>query len=588
MSEAPLERRISAILALDIAGYTRLMGDDEVGTFRRAQDKLTNVIGPHLERAGGRLFKTTGDGALVEFLEAAASVRAAISIQHENEAIESALPVERRMRLRVGISLGEVIVHGGDLFGDGVNLAARLEGAAEVGGIAVSEAIAQAAEGCGATFLELGLVPLKNVGRPLRVYKVAMAGETAALSLPPGQSLVRGFGERPAIAVLPLQPQPAGQSSEYLADGFTEELISALARWRSFPVISRNSVFAFKSKTLELPFVAQQLGARYVTEGTMRSLGSRVRTFLQLHDVETMDVLFSESYETDLDNAAAGQDDMVRTIVGAIEPELVRRERDRIESKTQHSSTAYEFLQRGNWHHYRYTPQGSQQARAFFRNALAIDPNYSQAAAALSLTLSHAAQARWEDDPKAARQEALEQARLAIQADARNPHSHFALGIALYHMRAVGDAIGRLQETIRLNPSHAAAHANLAFCLNYQNRPQEALAEVSLALRLSPHDPRRFLWLPALAGAHYLSGDYRAALRAGQEALAANSNYLPVARYVVAAFGQIGETAAAAAAMPLLRRLDTDLAAAEAHLGEYFVPAATAHIVEGLTRAGFT
>ena len=397
--------------------------------------------------------------------------------------------------------------------------------------------------------------------------------------------MVRGFGERPAIAVLPLRTE-AGDD-EVLADGMTEDLIGGLSRWRSFPVISRNSVFAFKARDLDLPFVAAQLGARFVVDGPVRRRGSTLRIALELHDVETMDLLLGETYELDLGDADSAQGEIVRAIVGALEPELLRRERDRAARKPERSATAYECLQRGHWHHYRYTQADSLQARALFRQALEIDPNYAQAAAALALTLSHAAYARWETDEAAARREALAAAQLAVRADSRDPQSHFALGYCLNHLRAADDAIERFRETVRLNPSHAAGHANLAFGYNYRNEPDRALPSIELALRLSPHDPRRFLWLPALAGARYLSGDYRGALRAGQEALTINAGYFPVVRYIVAAMGQLGQRGAARSVMPLLRRLDVDRAATEAHLDGYFAPAAIRHIVAGLEQAGF-
>ena len=282
------------------------------------------------------------------------------------------------------------------------------------------------------------------------------------------------------------------------------------------------------------------------------------------------------------------QDEIVRTIVGAIEPELLRHERERIARIPQQNATAYELFQRGQWHHYRYTQPDNLNARAFFRNALALNPNYAQAAATLSITLGVAAHSNWEVEPKAAHDEALGLAQHAVRADPRDPLAHFALGCACYHLGRTQEAVKELSEAIHLNPSYAAAHANLAFAYNYLNRSNEALAAVELAMRLSPHDPRRFLWLPALAGSHYLGGRYLAALAAGRDALTANPKYLPVARYIASSLGQLGRSTEAKLVLPLLQRLDGNIATTEAHLRCYFVDPAVRHILDGLRKAGFS
>jgi adenylate cyclase len=583
----PLSRRLVAVMALDVVGYSRLMSADEDGTHGRLRRKLRDIVEREAGAESGRVVKTTGDGALIEFASAVQAVRAAVCIQRRNETAEAAEEPGRRIRFRIGISIGEVIIEDGDIFGDGVNLAARLEGVAAVGGIAVSEAVAKRAQEAGFAFLDLGLKPLKNLPRPVRVYKVALARDDEAEARPAGSTLVEGFGERSAIAVLPFSAPGGSGEEEYLADGVAEEVITVLAGWRSFPVISRASSFAFRGHDFDVRFVGQQLGARFVAEGTLRRAHPRLRCTARLYDAETQETLFAEQFEHAATNVFKLQDEIARTIVGAIEPELLRRERDRVVRMPQHEPTAYDSLQRGQWHHYRYTPLDNLQARAYFRQGLAIDPHYAQAAASLSITLDYAGQARWEDDPKAIWSEARALAEQAARDDPRDPHAHFALGLSHLRTKAHLEAVRDLQQAIRLHPSHAAAHANLGFCYNYLNRPHEALAAVKLALRLSPHDPRRFIWLPAMAGAHYLAANYIEALRAGQDALTANPAYLPVARYVVASLGQLGHAEAARDAIALLRRLDGDARGTEAHLRDYFVPAAVESIMAGLSKAGF-
>ncbi len=580
-------RRLIAVVYADMVGYSRLIGLDDAGTANRLRTLRRELIDPLIHEHGGRVVQTGGDSLLVAFDSIDGAVRCAVQVQQRIPAHDGDQPPDRRIRFRMGINIGDVIPDGTNLHGDGVNIAARLEPESPVGGICVSRTVRDHVHSqLDLEFEPIGPLTLKNIARPVEAFILRLDRTAEAEQVKP-PALVEGFGTRPAIAVLPFRTYGADPDEEYLADGITEDVISVVSRWRSFPVISRGSVFALKGKDLDIRTVGQQLGARYINEGTLRRRGSRLRTTVQLGDAVTMENLFSEQYNCDFGDVFEMQDEIVRAIVGAIEPELLRHERERVTRTPQQNAKAYELFQRGQWHHYRYTEADSQAARAFLRNALAIDPDYAQAAATLSITLGVAAHSNWEADAKAAHHEALALARLAVQADSRDPLGHFALGMACYHSSLLQEAVKELNEAISLNPSYAAAHANLAFTYNYMNRPDEALAAVELAMRLSPRDPRRFLWLPALAGSHYLGGRYRAALAAAQEALTANPKYLPVARYIVASLGQLGRSAEAKVVLPLLQRLDGNIAATEAHLRRYFVDGAVQHILDGLAKAGF-
>ena len=374
---------------------------------------------------------------------------------------------------------------------------------------------------------------------------------------------------------------------EYFADGLTEDITTALANWRSFPVISRNSAFSFKGRKIELKAVGRELGARYLVEGSVRRQASQVRMNIQLVEAEAGHQLYAEHYDRDISDVLGVQDEIATSIVGVLEPELLRVERDRA-STAPVSVAAYDLMQRGLWHHYRRTKEDSVSAQAFFHKAIAADPNYAQAAAALSVCLSQSMLSGWMDDPQGAIVEAFELAQRAVFLDARDPLPHYALGLACLHSKRIPLGVREMEEAVRLNPSYAAAHANLGNFYNYLGRPDEALELVTRALRLSPNDPRLFLWIPPLAGAHYLAGRYEQAIEAGRHGLAIKPDYLHCLRYVVAALGQLGRRDEATAAIAQLRTLDGRLANTATFLASYYIDQKSLeHILEGLRKAGF-
>lgn len=594
MSDPRVKRRLAAIVALDIAGYSRLMGQDEEGTYRRLTAVMRDVVTPHVRDGDGHIVKTTGDGALVEFASIVAAVNSAVAIQRAMRRREARRALQHRIELRIGVNLGEVISEADDIYGEGVNIAARLEALAEPGGICITQMVAEQIAGrVAVATVDLGDQWLKNIARPVRVLRLALDEDrlrgrgAESLWTPARMPIVPGFNGRPAIAVLPFGNVGGDPELRYFADGLVEDITTALAGWRTFPVIARDSAFTYKERPADIRKVGRDLGVRYIVEGSVRGRGGVLRVTAQLVDVETTHHLCAERYDREMTDKFGMHDEIVTSIVGALEPELLRAERDRIATQAPPSPGAYDLLQRGLWHHYRRTRQDSAMAQAFFRNALAVDPDYVQAIAALSVCLVQSRLSGWEDDGDAALAEALELAQRAVFLDSRDPLAHFALGAASLHNGQIEFAIRENEAAIRLNPSHAAAHANLAFANNYLNRPERAYASVSLALRLSPNDPRQFIWMPALAASHYLAGQYEQALDAARRGLAMKPDYLVAARYLVAALGQLGRVEEAAAVIPLLRQRHPDLAAAGSLLARYFNRAALDHIVDGLRKAGF-
>src|SRR5882672_4179315 len=473
-------RRLAAILAADVAGYSRLMGADEEGTLGRLKAHRRQLIDPKIAEHNGRIVKTTGDGLLVEFASVVDAVRCAAEVQRGMIDREPDLPDERRIRFRIGINLGDIIAEGGDIFGDGVNIAARLEALAEPGSIYVSEtAYYHAVDKVDLDFEDLGPQTLKNIRRPIRVYR--MGGEAkdqaadfedfepvAAASAPP-------FDDRRAIAVLPFANFSGDPEQEFFADCITEDIITMLAGWRAFPVIARNSTFTYKGQTVDIKKVGEELGVRYILEGSVRKSGRRVRVTAQLIRADTNHHIMAERYDRDLTDLFELQDEIVTTIAGAIEPEILKFERDRIADQPQHNEDAYEFYQHGMWHHYRHSKTDNIEAQAFFRRALAIDPYYPQAIAALAIAVCNAAYLNWAEDVEGNFAESYELAQRAVALDARYPNAHFSLGLVCMWISRSDRAMAEFQEAIKLNPSFAAAHVLLGQMLNYNGRSEEAI-----------------------------------------------------------------------------------------------------------------
>jgi adenylate cyclase len=455
---------------------------------------LRDLVGPTVAACGGRIVKKTGDGALAEFRSLVEAIRCGTIIQcamrERNAAAESA----QRLEFRVGLSLGDVIVEPDDIYGDGVNLAVRLQGLAPAGGILANQAVADQVRGHPGIDLEdLGERDLKNMGRA-RVYRLRLPD---TYERPPEGAALRSvasFRGRPAIAVLPFAISPPS-ADEYFSDGVTEDIITELGSWRSFPVIGRNSVFAYKGATTDLTQVGRELGAGFILHGSVRRDGSRVRIVAELTEAETSTQVFSNRYDRTLEDVFAVQAEISRSIVGALEPELLRHESERAVAAPQ-SFSAYDLYLRGLWHHNRYTETDNMWAQELFTKALEADPDYAQAAAALAVSMAHRHVHGWKKAGDAPVSRALEMAQRAVALDSRLPQGMYALGLCHMHCSEIRLATRELEEAIRLHPSHAAAHALLGNLYNYINRPTQALEAVRTAFALSPSDSRRFIWSP--------------------------------------------------------------------------------------------
>ena len=334
MAEERVERRLTAILAADVVGYSRLMGVDEEGTLAALKMLRREVADPKIKEHRGRIVHTTGDGLLGEFASVVDAVRCAVEVQREMAARNADVPAERRIDFRIGVNLGDIIIDENDIFGDGVNVAARLEALAEPGGICVSRVVRdQVRDKLAISFEDMGEQQVKNIARPVRVYRIPLAEKAGGPSILPETAAPRPLPDRPSIAVLPFNNVSGDPEQEYFVDGITEDIITALSKWRWFLVIARNSTFAYKGKSLGLKEVSRDLGVRYVLEGSMRRAGQRVRITSQLIDTATGTHLWAERYDRDLTDIFAVQDDITSRVAAAIEPALSRAESQRVIAK---------------------------------------------------------------------------------------------------------------------------------------------------------------------------------------------------------------------------------------------------------------
>jgi len=588
-TRARAERRFAAIM---VGGYSRLFPGDEKESFAELRSFLTGAIRPHIVEFGGNVFKEGAELVLAEFDSVTKAVGCAAALRDEVVHRNQKLPDEQRIAMRIGINFGDIIVDEGDIFGDGVNIAARVGALAKPGSVYVSEIVHnQVAGAVDFDFEDLGPQDLKNIARPIRVYR--MAGEMAELSEElvsaaiKGSASPAGFEDRRAIAVLPFANFSGDPEQEFFADGITEDIISMLAGWRAFPVIARASTFTYKGKTVDIKKVAEELDVRYVVEGSVRKSGRRVRVTVQLIRADTNHHIMAERYDRELTDLFDLQDEIAHTIAGAIEPEILKFERDRIADRPQHSEDAYGLYQRGVWHHYRHTKQDNLEAQAYFRRALAIDAQYPQAAAALAIAVLNAGYLGWSDNAERNFAQALELAQRAVALDPRYPNAHLALALISMWLGRNDRAAGEFKEAIKLNPSFAAAHAVLGAVLNFQGQSEEGVASVEKGIRLSPSDPRLFIWLSGLAAAHYQLRHYSQAVEIGRRSWTLNNGYITGLTYVVAGLAQLGRVEDARAALADLKERNPNLTALRTTVQLYQDPAAVDHLLDGLRKAGF-
>jgi len=536
MVEGNDNRRLAAILAAAVAGYTKLVEQDTDGTVAAWKAARGDVIEPAIAAHAGRIVKLTGDGFLAEFPVVQDAVNCAVAMQEKL----AASPLDFRM----GVNLGDIVDDGRDIHGEGVNIAARIEALADEGGICVSGMVYESVRNrLDYAFEDMGTHEVKHVSAPVHVFRVAWAD--AANSQPADMAIP----EKPSVAILPFDNMSRDAEQEYFSDGITEDIITALSRVRQFFVIARNSTFAYKGQSTDIRQVAGELGVRYVLEGSVRKASNRIRLTAQLLDGTSGNHLWAERYDRDLEDIFDLQDELTQTIVGAIEPELNKAEQARARLKKPDNLGVWDIYQRGMSELHKLTAESLPKAEAAFSRVTEMDPNFAPAYTGLanlqyySLVLGHA------DDPDVARRAALAAGRQAVAVDREDSDAHCALGRAVMSNRMFDEAMSEFRHAIDLNPSDALAHYSLGAAHVFRGEPEPSLPHLDDAIRLSPQDANLGSFLVRKAQAMlYLRRHEEAVDWARRALLLPNFQW---SRYAVlaSALGHLGRTEEAASAL---------------------------------------
>lgn len=578
-----MERRLAAIFAADVAGYSRLVGADEEGTLARLSAHRRELIEPKIAEHQGRIVKTTGDGVLAEFASPVKAVRCAIDVQHGMAARNAGVPHEQRIEFRIGINLGDVIVEDGDIYGDGVNVAARLENIAEPGAVYISRTVRDFVDGTPELVLEdLGERELKNIARPVQVFRIA-APDRAIGAAP--RSAAPAVPHKPSIAVLPFTNMSGDPEQEYFSDGISEDLITDLSKISSLFVIARNSTFAYKGKSVKVQEIGRDLGVRFVLEGSIRKAANRVRITAQLIDAPSGGHLWAERFDRELTDIFATQDEVVDKIVAALAVKLTEGEAQRLHRRPTANVEAYETWLRAREALSGSTREAVAHAKALYRRAIELDPNFAAPHAGLSLATISDYSSGWSPDPAQALDESERWARRALELDEQEPVSHMALGNVLLWRRNHADALAEFRRMIALDPNFAQGHAAMGLVLMYAGRAAEALEPFAVAMRLDPHYAA--IVLHFLAQTHFSLGNYEAAAQRLRERIARTPGTDSSRMLLAACYGHLGRTEEARTVWAEMLAINPGFSLAQrARVLPYKEPRDFQRIADGLAKAG--
>jgi adenylate cyclase len=585
MPEERAQRRLAAILAADVVGYSRLMQADEAGTLATLKARRSEVLQPVVSRHHGRIVKVMGDGVLIEFASAVDAVECAVQLQEAMGNVNVGLPEDRRIVLRVGINLGDVIVEGSDLYGDGINIATRIESLAEPGSVYLSQAVFSHVHGkVPFGFDDRGEQRLKNIAGPIRVYKVSVGkpGQGATTRLESSSST-------PSIAVLPFTNMSGDPEQEYFADGMVEEIITALSRFRNLFVTARNSSFTYKGRAVDVKQVGRELGVRYVLEGSVRKAANRLRITGQLIDASTGAHLWADRFDGAIADVFDLQDQVTASVVGAIAPKLEEAEIERAKLKPTGDLTAYDYYLRGLSFASRMTREANDEALRLFNKAIECDPNFALAYARAADCYVHRKGHGWMVDRAHEIAEAVRLARRAIEFGKDDATALTCGGIVLGYVAGnVDDCAAFIDRALALNANLAMAWADSGWVRAILGEPDTAVEHTARAMRLSPVDPSMFIWETVTALGHVCAGRYDEAAFWAEQALRDEPNFTSAMRMGAVSYVLAGRMAEAQRMMARLRQTDPGLRVSNLVdvMPRFRRPEDRARIVEGLRKAG--
>ena len=567
-----MERKLTAILAADVVGYSRLMGKDEAGTLAALKAYRSETIDPRIAEHGGRIVKLMGDGALVEFPSVVEAVLCAVEIQRALAARNAEVAEDRRIELRIGINLGDVIVDGDDIYGDGVNVAARLETLAEPNGICVSLAVRdQIRDKLDVAIDDLGEVKVKNIARPIRAFRIltepgtqasprtraaawrwpAVAAVAAIVVVALG-ALVwwqpwsgdagRHFVERPsdlpAIAVLPFENMSGDPEQDYFSDGITEDLITDLSRISGLFVIARTTVFTYKGRSVTVRQVGEDLGVQYVLEGSVRKAGNRIRINAQLVDARSGRHLWADRYDREITDIFALQDEVTQKIVSALAVKLTADEQRNLRQAIKVDPVAYDVFLRGLELYRRYTFETRAEAHDLFERAIELDPSFARAHAGLALTQLYDYIDGSSDSPERSLQKSLETVEHALALDATVPQVLFAASFVYLHLDRHDDSIAAARRAIELDRNYADGYVQMSHAMIYAGEPEKALEQLANGMRLNPWHPFLYTWI--LGHAHFAMEQYEEAISYFEKVIDSNPQYHDGHLALAASYGMAG------------------------------------------------
>ncbi len=624
MAEDQVKRKLTAIFSADVKGYSRLMSADDAATVRTLTE-YREVMAELISSHRGRVVDSPGDNLLAEFVSVVDAVQCAVEVQIEFKVRNKELPEDRRMEFRIGINLGDVIHDGERIYGDGVNIAARIEGLAEAGGICISRSAYEQVENkLTLEFEYLGEHRVKNISKPIEVYRVALEPLKASIERKPRVNLLQKVAiavvglllvtagalmiwkhlqpstsgpadvayeeklafplpEKPSIAVLPFQNLSGDEEQEYFSDGITNDIITDLSKFNQLFVIASNTVFSYKGKPVKVKKVSQELGVRYVLEGSVQKVVDKVRVNAQLIEGTTGHHLWAERYDGDLKDLFALQDEIIQTIVRTLAVKISEAERRRVMSKSGGSFEAYDYLLRG-WHYYdRRTRSANSQARQMFNKAIELDPRYAEAYVALGVNYFQAASYGWTEFPDQALHRAYDLAQKALALEEANGSAHRLLGDVYLRWAQYDLAASELRRAIELNPNDAISYGSLGSVMLYSGRTEEAIRSMENEMRFNPHlGPGDFM---ELGLAYYLRGRYEDSIRILEQGVAQKPDFVGHHIGLAAAYAQSGRSDEAKQAATTVLRL-SPFFETESYGTAFRNPADRLALVEGLRKAG--